>query len=259
MRSILQSIFYFSVSAALAMAAPTRGDAPAELRIMADPEILVPLQMIVRDYAVTNHRSVTLLSTATKDPASLIEEGLQAERIISADTALQATLETRGQVDVFATRPLVTAGLALVQRKKNDPAAKLSDSLSLATLLAGEELERQLVIYDPAISPLGVKSLALLRAQSLAPQSLRYVVNTASMQAALQEPNTMGILLAPVAMDDPDLTILSLLPTTPDTETVFTALVIAGETMPEARAFLEYLQRENAQAIFAHHGFKPKR
>jgi molybdate transport system substrate-binding protein len=259
MRSILQSILAFGLSAALAVAAPTRSEAPGELRVMADPAIFVPLQMIARDYAVTEHRSVTLLSTATKDPASLIEEGLQAELIISADAALHTTLETRGQMDVFATRPLVTASLALVQRKENSPTAKLTESLSLATLLTGEESQRQLVIYDPATSPVGAKSLALLNAQSIAPQSLRYVTDDAAMQAALQEPSTMGIILAPMAMDDPDLTILTLLPTTPDTETVFTALVIAGETMPEARAFLDYLQRETARAIFAHYGFTPRR
>ncbi|MFO0109757.1 MAG: molybdate ABC transporter substrate-binding protein [Alphaproteobacteria bacterium] len=258
MRTILQSIFYFSVFATLAMAAPTRSDAPMELRIMVDPDIFVPLQIIARDYAITKHRSVTLLSTATKDPASLIEEGLQAELIVSADTALQTTLESRGQMDVFATRPLVAAGLALVQRKKIKPTAKLSESLSLATLLTGQEHQHQLVIYDPATSPLGVKSLALLRAQSLAPQSLRFVPDATAMQAALKEPNTIGILLAPVAMDNTDLTILTLLPTSPDNETVFTALVIAGETMPEARSFLEYLHREKARDVFAHYGFTPR-
>ncbi len=262
MRRILQSILSLCggvlfAAAALAATLP-RAEAPGQLRVMTDAALLPPLQRIIRDYAVANHQSVTLISTATKNPARLIEEGAEADLLISADPALRQTLEHRGQIDVFATPPIATAELAMVAKKGAFAANTLSESLSLAALLYGEGAKTRIVILDPARSVLGAHSFAALRMQNIAPEQVTFVADAASLSAALMEPDTLGIMLAPEAIADANLELLTLLPDSPEVTMEFTALVIAGDGMDSARDFLKYLEESSAQKHLAHFGFTPR-
>lgn len=235
-----------------------RGDAAGELRVMTDPALILPLQAIIREYAVANNRAVTLISTATKDPAQLIEEGAEADLLISADPALKQLLEVRGQIDVFATPPVAEAGLAIVAKKGAFATNTLAESLSLAKLLYGEGTKTHIVILDPERSVLGAHSLVALRMQKIAPERVTSVADTASLHAALMEPDTLGILLAPEAISDAGFEILTLLPDAPEVTMTFTALVIAGDGMESARDFLSYLKESSAQAHLTHFGFTPR-
>jgi ABC-type molybdate transport system substrate-binding protein len=258
MRRILQLIICSSFFAASALAAaPQQRDAPGELRVMADPALILPLQAIIRAYAVANNRAVTLISTAGKDPARLIEEGTEADLLISADPVLKHLLETRGQIDVFATPPIASARLALVARKGAFAAGDLSESLSLASVLYGKGAAARVVILNPEYFILGAHSLKALQAHTIDPGKIMYAADSAALREDLRTPDTLGILLAPEVISDSSLEILALLPDAAGVTMEFTALVIAGDSMKNARSFLHYLKSSAAEKHLQHFGFTP--
>jgi ABC-type molybdate transport system substrate-binding protein len=255
MRNLLKSVFLVFCCAQAAFATP-RSTELTNLTIITDPALILPLSELVRQYSVSHHVAVTLVSSEEKDPATLIGEGMEAHILISADDTLTAGLQLRGLIDVFAQNPLVRTDLALVRRKEDLGSTSLtgggqwnlssafSDAIPILTL-------------DPAQYVEGARSIAVLNANDV-PVSNRVTVETKRvMRSRLKNGESYGILLATDVFLDPDLGVVSILPASQYEPVTFMALVLASESMPEARELAKFLSSSAAMERYAQYGFKP--
>jgi ABC-type molybdate transport system substrate-binding protein len=74
---------------------------------------------------------------------------------------------------------------------------------------------------------------------------------------ALRTAPALGLMLANNAFNQPDITLLSVLPETLSPPVAYHAEVLASDAMPEARDFIAYLRSPEAQMIFHDFGFQP--
>jgi ABC-type molybdate transport system substrate-binding protein len=109
-----------------------------DITIMADPELLVPLQRIAHDYARRHQLSVGLLFTQHAQTITSLEEGLPADVMITASIKTQDYLWQRGLVDVTARRTIALHDAAHYQ----------------ADVIAGEHMDdaRKFVQYLASIA-----------------------------------------------------------------------------------------------------------
>jgi|GEM_PF-4626905 len=251
MRNALKILMLMLCCAQGAWAAPRE---LTNITVIADPALMMPLSELVRQYSTKHEVSVTLVSSEEKDPETLIGEGMEAHVLISANQELTATLQLRGLIDVFAQNPLVHTDLALVRRR-----AGTSDfgQWTLASLFYHDGNEMPVLILDPKQYIEGARSIAALNANNVSIDN-RIVMNSKKeMIAQLKREDSIGIMLATDALLDPELNVVSVLPASQYEPVMFMALVLASESMPEARQLVKFLTDDGSEKIFTHYGFKP--
>ena len=238
--------------------AQTAWAAPRELTnitVITDPSLMLPLSELVRHYSTKHDVSVTLVSSEEKDPDTLVGEGMEAHVLISANQDLTATLQLRGLIDVFAQNPLVRTDLALVRRKAGT--SDFAGQWTMASLFYHDGNEMPVLILDPKQYIEGARSIAALNANDVSIDNRIVMDSKKAMITQLKRENTIGIMLATDALQDPELSVVAILPAAQYDPVMFMALVLASESMPEARTLVKYLSGEDAQKVFTHYGFKP--
>lgn len=254
MRKFLSLLAMVLCSASLAQGTQ-RSDDLANLTVITDPSLLLPMQQLVRRYSTQHHISITLVSSEEKDPETLIGEGMEAHVLISADPELRETLELRGLIDVFAQNPLVRTELVLVRRKGDGNS--LSGQWTLANLFLNEGNRLPVFLLDPAYYTEGSRSIAAMNANGVPVDSRIVIRRKRDLLQRVKDEDSAAVLLAPDALLDTSLTVVSVLPESQYDPVVFNAMVLASESMPEARTLVNYLGSEEALAIYRRYGFKP--
>lgn len=253
MRSLLQFMVMMLWCVPLAHANP-RTEELTNLTVITDPALVLPLQQLVRHYGTKHHIAITVVSSEEKDPETLIGEGMEAHVLISADTDLTAQLQLRGLIDVFAQNPLVRTELAVVRRKGD--ANSLSGQWTLANIFFNQGNTLPIFILNPANYIEGARSIAALNANEAPVDSRVTLGSKHEMVDRLKNEDSAGLMLVTDALMDAKLSIVSVLPASNYDPIVFMALVLASESMPEARKLVKYLMSDDAEKVFAQYGFK---
>lgn len=255
MRTTLKTLVLMLCCAHTALAAAPRSEELVNLTVIIDPALQLPMQELARRYATKEHIAITLVSSEEKDPETLIGEGMEAHVLISANKELSATLQLRGMMDVFAQNPLVRTELAMVRRKAGS--GSLSGQWTLANIFLTEGNHLPTFLLDPSRYIEGSRSIAALNANEAPVDSRVTIGSKRELIERVKAEDSAGILLATDALQDPGLTVVSILPESQYEPVVFMALVLASESMPEARALVKFLSREDAAKTFTQYGFKP--
>lgn len=228
------------------------------LTIIAESSLMLPLADLTRLYTKTTGTPLTVLRNDARDPAEQIEQGFEAHILLSANPTLVQRLAQRGLIDVFGTQSFARTQLALVAPYRLKQKLALAKRISFAALLFSQP---DMPIYAAAPStPGGLRAQGLLQGREFSHElAARMVVkeNLGEIVDALRKEDALALILAANAVTEPDVTILSLVPENISEPVRYDAVVLASESMEQARAFTKFLASAPAQAILAHYGFQP--
>lgn len=230
---------------------------PANLTILADEEMLLPLAQLVRSYATQTSTPCSVIVKHADEAAQQIEQGLEAHLIITANQALIDRLTAQGLTDVTSRRTLARTQLALVTAGDLSQQAMLATRVSFAaTLAATPDLA---VLVNAPGSYEGERAGRLLSGHSFsAALSGRIAVQHGydELLETLRDSEALGLILAAKAAIEPDLHVLALLPEDTIQPVTFESVILGSESMGAAKNLANYLSSPAAQQVFATFGFQ---
>ena len=239
----------------LSMAKTTAADA-RNLTILADDALMLPLAELSRSYATESGTPLTVIR-ASGDPAQQIEQGYEAHILLSADPTLIERLAQRGLIDVFGTKAFASTQLALVAPTRMQASLEVVKRISFAAILYKMN---ELPVYtnDPS-TPGGLRAQALVEGRSFShdlAQRMQVMPNLDAVLETLRKKDGFALMLASNAITEPDMMIVSLLPESTSEPVRYDAVVLASESMENARDFTKFLQSSTAQEILSTYGFQ---
>ena len=225
----------------------------ADINVFAAASLADALGEAAQVYESDTGDHATLVLAGSSALARQIQQGAPADLFLSASTDWMDALASDEQIDAATRVDLLGNSLVLVAHGQAEP---VSDTPDLAALLGEGRLAMALVDAVPA----GVYGKAALEFlgqwQAVAPQ----VAQADNVRAALALVATgeapYGFVYATDAAAEPAVSVVYTFPAESHAPITYPAAVTAHAAEPEsAAAFLTWLQSDEAQAIFARHGF----
>lgn len=227
------------------------------LTILADEGMLLPLARISRLYAYESQTPLTIIRLDPETAQQQIEQGLEAHLVISANLPLITQLSTQGLTDVSSRKTIARTQLALVTANTLNQQANLAKRISFTSILAATPTLPVLAMNTESYDGRLVDGLREGKPFSASLAS-RLVLKSSDedMLAALRETPSLGLMLAAHAVQEPDLTILSLLSDDISPAVQVDAVVLGSELMSESKAFANYLNSRSARGVFKQFGYQ---
>ena len=234
----------------LALAVPVRPN----LTVLVDANLMVPAARLGRAYTKMNHTPLTMVVKNAAEAEDEIGQGLEAHVVLTANPELIEHLTEQGLTDVSSTRAVARTQLALVASKGLEVPVQ---GLSFAAIL---DATPGVPIYlDAPQSDAGSRARALMHGFAFStPLTERAEVQESheALLLALHDMPGLGLMLAADAVGQPDVTVLSVLPDSLSKPVRYHVLVLASESMNDARQFAQFLASPEAQRIFEASGFQ---
>lgn len=228
------------------------------LTILADDSLMLALSELARLYGREADTPLTIIRSEGSDPVRKIEQGFDAHILLSAEPTLVDQLAQRGLIDVFGTKRFARTQLALVAPLSMKQRLTFAKRISFAAILFARP---NLPVYiSTPTSPEGLRAQSLMEGRefSLELADRAKVLNShEAVMDGLRSGDSFALMLAADAITEPDVTILNLLPENTSAPVEYDAVVLASESMEQARNFTQFLQSEAAQKILSHYGFQP--
>ncbi len=224
------------------------------LHVLADAGLMLPLAELSRDYAA---QSGTPLSVATEDSADAakIQQGLEADLLLTADAPMIEELKLQGLADVFHTRPFTRTRLALVGSADIEPRTDFARHISLAAILYAQP---DLPVYvstngyeaDRATSLLGKHPYDELLAKRLVKRDREEIAQQ------LHAAPGFALMLATDARSDPSLKILYVFGSNACPPVDYQSIAIASNATQATQQFIAYLLSGKGQQLLSRYGFE---
>lgn len=227
-------------------------DDPIAFTVLAESQLALPLTEITRLYSL--RRRVSLL-TAFEDSRTQFHKLLEGESgdvIITSMPAVTTELKQRGMIDVYSQASIATDALVLASADEQVKSRRqLITSLQNRPVLLANNKRYVEGVY-------GGETLRYLFYDRPAPTPPRYFASRDGLYDALRGNEGIAIILQSEAKRLDGITLTVPLADSSYPPIVYHAMAIAGENMPLARDFIEFLKTSEAQEIFARYGFKPR-
>ena len=230
------------------------GPARADVTVFAAASLAGALGDAAQAFEAQGGAHARLVFAGSSALARQIEAGAPADLFVSANTEWMDALQSRALIDPETRVDLLGNSLVLVGPAPVTPVAPAA--LDLTALLGGGRLAMALVDAVPA----GIYGRAALQSlgqwDAVAPQ----VAQADNVRAALALVATgeapLGVVYATDAVAEPRVGVVMTFPEGSHPPITYPAAVTMGAAeAAQARAFLDWLQSAEAQAIFARHGF----
>lgn len=239
-------------------AAEVKAEKPSpNLTILADEGMLLPLAQISRLYAQESQTPLTIIRLDPETAQQQIEQGLEAHLVVSSNLPLITQLSTQGLTDVSSRKTIARTQLALVTANALNQQANLAKRISFSSILAATPTLPVLAMNTDSYDG---KLVEELRAGKPFSESLvaRLVLKSSDEEllAALREMPSLGLMLAANAVQEPDITVLSLLSDDISQPVQVDAVVLGSELMGESKAFANYLGSRPARGVFKQFGYQ---
>lgn len=219
--------------------------------VLAEPTLTLPLSEITRVYSVRKRLSILTEFANSKSHAFKIQEGESGDVLITSMPDTIYELKQRGLIDVFTQSTVATNRLMLVSKPGEDTGSKIAIIKSLE--------KRPVLLASPDNYIEGVYgrlTFNYLFSRQLPPTDPHVYTNSQALYDAIRHGEGVGIVLETEALRTEGLECTIPLADNSYPPIVYQAVVIAGESMPQARDFLTFLKSEEAQEIFANYGFR---
>ncbi len=230
-----------------------------QIHVLADPSLTIPLTLIARDYSRTYNVSVSTSFANTQKQIETIEEGLDANVLITSRASTLRSLKNRGLVDVRSQTPITKNRLALVTYATNKLDLIMIPRLPLASILERIDPGFSFILGHPDYQISGIYGVEALSNFEIAGELEPYfmfIQSPVEMQDAIAKKGGYGIVLRTDAARNSQLKTLGVFPESSHSPIAYQAVVVAGEQMDPARAFIAYLTSAPAQAFFNAQGFE---
>ena len=262
----IRSALYLLVSLAIAFLCMTNSSNAAQRKdlpsvtVLADTSLTLPITQIARNYARQAQVSVSTSFASAKQQSQRIQEGVEANIFISAKPILIRELTNKGLVDVYSQTALARNQLALTTSTSNGVELRLSPRMPLANIPSSASGEFFFILGDPEYVSQGTYALEAIRSLKLASQLEPYFLflrDNTQMQEMLLKHNAYGIMYVSEAKRNKHVRVIDIFPENTHSPIIYEAVVVAGENMPEAREFMQYLSSPAAQKVFESFHFIP--
>lgn len=230
----------------------------ANLTILTDEAMLLPLAQIARAYASETQTPLTIVVKQADSAQQQIEQGLEAHLLITSNYPLIEQLTTQGLTDVSSRKAIARTQLALVTASDLGQQAGLAKRISFASILAATP---NLPIYTHEATTIeGARASVLLTGFEFSDTLATRLATKSSHDeiiTALRDGPSLGLILAAEAVAEPDIRVISLLPEELSPPVNYDAVVLGSELMAESTAFANYLSTRKTRAIFTQFGYQP--
>jgi molybdenum ABC transporter molybdate-binding protein len=234
------------------------GTPPApNLTLLSDRQMLLPLARVGRAFSVATGTPITVVLKDDANVATQIEQGIDAHVLITADTDLLHRLIEQGLTDVTSRRAVAQTPVVLISVNPLSNQAALAKRISFASMLAATP--NQPIITAPSDSPDGACANALLQKAeyaSFAHDRVEPQLSVNDVLETLRDSDSLGILLMSDVVAEPDLRVLSTLPTDQCPPVRFEAIVLASESMDTSKKLLQFLSSREALQLLSAAGFQ---
>ncbi|MBO9449193.1 molybdate ABC transporter substrate-binding protein [Tropicibacter sp. R16_0] len=213
------------------------------------------LDEIAQTYEAESGQQIDLSYAGSSALARQIQHGAPAQLFLSANTAWMDALEADGLLVEDTRRDLITNRLALISAADNPVSLVMKPGAPLAEALGDGRLAIALVRAVPA----GIYGRQALEHLGLWAEVETRLAQTDNVTAALRLVGIgeapLGVVYATDAAASDRVRLVGVFPKGSHAPIVYpVALLREGDT-PEARAFLDHLSSQQADAIFQAHGF----
>lgn len=223
---------------------------PASFTVLAEPQLVLPITEITRLYALRNGVSMLAAFDESIEQEMKLLDGEQGDVLITSYPAVITDLRQRGMIDIYSQTTVAIDKLVLVSAKKE---GRSSHNALLAAL--GQQ---PLLLANPEryIEGLYGREIAqrLNHGNPLAIPPVEYSLRSV-LYDAIRKNDGIGILLHSEAQRLEGEKLILPLPNADYPPVMYQAFAVAGENMPVARSFVEFLGSTEAQRIFARYGF----
>ena len=207
-------------------------------------------------YAASGHPRPTFNFAASSTLAHQIEQGADANLVLSADEDWMNYLAQRHLIDAHTRVSLLSNRLVLIAPRDHPIRLAIAPNFALHAALAGGHL----AMADPGSVPAGRYGRAALEHLGVWQSVQRDVVRAESVRAALRFVQTgeaaAGIVYETDAIAaGATIAVVGTFPEDSHPPITYPMARVAGHATPEANAFADYLQSAPGRAIFRRYGF----
>jgi len=227
-----------------------QGGDPGSFTVLAEPQLALPMAEISRLYSL--RKGVTML-TAFDDSvtqAAKLLEGETGDVLITSYPGVVTDLRQRGMADVYSFTHVTTDKLVLAAKKNStrDDRRELLAALDAQPVLLANPQRYIEGLY-------GQQTLQYLFYDRPMPLPPSIYLSRNAMYQAIEQGDGIGVVLQSEAQHIEGINLTVPLADSSYPPIVYQALVIAGDSVPVARDFVQFLRGTEAQDIFVRYGF----
>lgn len=234
--------------------------AQGTVTVMADDNLSIVIPDVARHYSRDRGITVNTSFASSNEQAAQILGGGSADILITPKQGWIDELKTQGLIDIYSETPVLKDRLALAGPASSPLNIRLSQAFPTAQLINQMGWEPAFVVANPETLLEGAFSKEALRrmhaAEDLEEYTL-YIKDRKLMFDAVINLGAYGVFLYSSTIARPGVRILDVFPEDTHPPIQYSAVVIAGDNMDEARKFLDYLKSSDAKLVFADNGFTP--
>jgi molybdate transport system substrate-binding protein len=230
--------------------------AAADLTVFAAASLKESLDEQIRIFGANNKGAQIRVSYAGSNAlAKQIESGAPAGLFISADEEWMDYLAQKNLIVPASRRALVTNDLVLIAPMATAKPVTIAPGFALAAALAGGRLS----LANPDAVPAGKYAKAALTKLGVWTTVETQLARADNVRAALafvaRAEAPLGIVYRTDALAEPKVSVVGTFPADSHPAIVYPAAIVNGQATPEARALLDFLASNQAQAVWTRFGF----
>ena len=257
MKNIFKKIAYLNLIFLFFSIPTSYSKTTKSLTIFAEPNLASALTEISRLYSKESAVVVSIELGSASDMINRIEEGEDSDLFISAHKTWIDDLKQKGLVDIYNINHITDDTLVLVTSTNNK---KIPKTLKVKGLKFNEALSilnknRFDLVVDHSSSSLGQHSDHLVDDKKF--RSIRLYKKlpedrSSAADLIRKNPNIYSVMLGSQINGNDNFQAISTLK---NREIFYEALVVAGDSMENAREFSNFLKNDRSQKIFRKNGF----
>lgn len=229
----------------------------SNITIMADDSVSLAITRLAREYARLNGVAVATSFISKEVQDKQINEGAEANVLITPDKEWLDRLQESGLIDVYSRVEIATTRMAIVSGMGSTLTMDISPRNETAPLINAMAFEQLFLLPSPDTIYYSRFARSALREadwmDALEPYTL-YLKEQQQIDNLVLKDNAYTIRPQSEILMKPNMRIVGLFPESVDAPMRYYAAVIAGEDMNTARDFLSYLGSKTARHIMNNAG-----
>lgn len=232
----------------------------SNITILADESVSLVASKLARDYARQNGVAVTTSFIGKHAQAEQINEGGEANILITPDVAWLDELQASGLIDISSRTGFAASKLALVGNAASNLQQDFRPNSQTAAMIQAMQFEQAFLVGSPESIYTGRYAREALRnmgwMDALEPYIL-FIKDPVEMHEMVAH-DALAIMPYPEALLLNGTKIIGTFPENTHSPVMYYAVVIAGDQMSDARQFISYLRSTTAQTILGNAGLIPQ-
>jgi molybdate transport system substrate-binding protein len=223
---------------------------PQSFTVLAEPQLMLPMTEITRIYSLRNNVSMLTAFDDSVEQEMKLLDGEPGDVLITSYPVVITDLRQRGLIDVYSQANVAADKLVLaaVKSENRDTRSELMIALSKQPLLLANSTRYIEGLYGLDIAPY------MYYGQPSNIEPVEYNMRS-TLYEMVSSNQGIGLLLESEAKRIEEIDLIVPVNQSNYPPIMYQAFAVAGENMPIARAFIEFLGTQEAQNIFQRHGF----